>query len=155
MSRQIYDYVYLDGGFDPVRRVLAGPPESWLPAPARREDASVVVNLTEGGGSIVAAAVTLGQARYETADNRFLIPIAWEARSRAALYPKMTATLELSALSHDRSQLTLVGEYRVPAGALGEVVDRAAGHAIVEGVVHDLLTRIAARLELAVSTLTT
>lgn len=154
MTRHFYDYRYLDGSFDALRQVMSGPPESWLPSPARREGSSIIVDLSDGTDATVAAAVAVGRPRYDEVDQRYVVPISWHAAEHAALYPKLDASIELSPMSRDRAQLVFTGAYDVPAGTVGEVVDRAVGHTFVEAVVHDLLRRVAARLELAVSTLT-
>lgn len=146
MTRPIYDHLYVDVDFDAARRTLVSDPTGWLPDPAQPEGDGFVVDLHDGEIATIAALVSLGMPRYDAADHRFVQPISWHAVDHARRYPRMTAALELSPLTHGSTQLTFVGEYRLPAGALGEAFDRVSGHHIAENVVRDLLEAVAAHL---------
>ncbi len=146
MRRPIYDYTYLALPFDEACRLLGEDPTAWLPEPTRSTGGSFTVELDDGDGHTVEADVSVGEPRGDGRSNTYLRPITWEAAVTPGLFPRMTAELELSALSRDRTQLTFVGTYRPPATVVGDVVDRMAGHRIAESVVRTFLLSVAARL---------
>ncbi|HET9036260.1 MAG TPA: hypothetical protein VFN45_08640 [Myxococcaceae bacterium] len=74
-----------------------------------------------------------------TGDPRTRLDFTWEATEQAGLFPRMDATLTAYPLSPDETQLDLQGRYQPPLGALGTVIDAAAGHRVAEATVLRLL----------------
>ena len=146
MRRPIYDYTYLDLPFDQASDLLAGAPSEWLPGPARPDGGTFVVELEDAVGRTVDAAVSVGEPRRNDGTKVFVRPLSWEGAVTPGFFPRLQADLELSPLSHDRTQLTFVGSYRPPAAVVGDVMDRAAGHRVAESVVRTFLIAVADRL---------
>lgn len=77
-----------------------------------------------------------------------IIPIRWRATRGAALFPSMTAHLEIAEID-DRlplSQLSIIGRYQPPAGVAGVLGDRLLGHRLAEAAVRHFITELASRL---------
>jgi hypothetical protein len=87
--------------------------------------------------------------------HRARLPMTWRAAQHQGLFPSMTATLAVAALSYDepRTELELAGSYVPPAGIIGGIGDNIGVlHRLAETSVQRLLQDIAERLvaELAV-----
>lgn len=76
------------------------------------------------------------------------ITLGWEAARATALFPVMKAELSLWPLTATETQLELVGTYRPPLGAVGNVADAAIGHRIAEATVHRFLADLVEQLRL-------
>src|SRR5690606_10339782 len=75
-----------------------------------------------------------------------VIDLEWKASKRPGLFPVMKAVLSIYPLTATETQLDLSGEYEVPLGKVGEVLDSVVGHRIVEATVHRFIKDVAAYL---------
>jgi hypothetical protein len=73
-----------------------------------------------------------------------VVSFALEPASHPRIFPSMTGTLVLFALSPDETQLELSGSYRPPLGPFGELVDATVAHRVAEASVAGLLRDVAA-----------
>lgn len=151
MRRHLYFYSYLDRPYLEAAGILAGDPSSWLPGPATTDG--------DGFGVILDAGTTLlnGFGRREAvarvspaspaADHRSMLRgVSWKAADHDGLFPVFEGDLELSALSSEVCQLSMIGSYRPPLSVVGAVGDRMLGHRIAEAVVRNFVLATADRL---------
>lgn len=154
MQRPLYAYEYVRQPFDEVARLLAEDPASILQAAtdlavdhaeSLRTELSVKIGNFEIGRDI-----TIETGEFEPRSMLAVaIPLRWRATSHGALFPSMTGTLELQALSlrSPLTQVTLVGTYEPPLGVLGAAGDALIGRHIAEATVHRFVDDVATRIE--------
>jgi hypothetical protein len=120
----IQDFVYIDAPFHAVApRLAAGD----VPMPS------------------MAGRVTIGEA-IQSGDT-LVIPMAWQAEALSAAFPVLWADLEVAPFDEHETQLTLVGRYDPPLGAVGRQLDRLLLHRIVQASVRSFLEGLAAAAE--------
>ena len=77
----------------------------------------------------------------------FIVPLRWElVASAGRIFPALDANLELVAVDHLTSRLSITGRYEPPLGRLGIVIDRAGMSKVASATMNALLRRISARL---------
>lgn len=74
------------------------------------------------------------------------VPLHWKASEHPSLFPVMEAELHVSDVEGRRIELRLVGEYRAPLGAIGDLADALAGRRVAENSLRRFLTEVASRL---------
>ncbi|NND34043.1 MAG: hypothetical protein HKN76_15750 [Saprospiraceae bacterium] len=74
------------------------------------------------------------------------IELQWEATENPGLFPVMHGELSIYPLTATETQLDFAGEYQVPLGALGSVLDAAIGHRIAEASVLRFINDVATHL---------
>ncbi len=74
------------------------------------------------------------------------IPIRWEAEPGRHLFPRFSGGIELEEEARARVGLSIVGEYRPPAGPLGTLADAAGLLEVAEATIRELVDALAARL---------
>ena len=146
----IQDFVYIDAPVDTVRRRLASGAEGWLtPLAARVASQRETPRIRIGPAGDVPllsrmTRVTVGTA-VQSGDT-VVIPITWQADGLSAVVPALRADLEVARVGECESQLTLMGRYDPPLGALGRHLDRLVLHRFVQASVRSFLEGIAATL---------
>ncbi len=75
-----------------------------------------------------------------------LLAFSWQATGSGSLFPTLDADLELSPVGENRTELTLMGRYQPPGGALGRRVDELLLHRLADATVRAFLSSLAARL---------
>lgn len=69
-----------------------------------------------------------------------------EATDHTSWFPIFEGDLELTGLGHNRVEVALEGEYRVPASILGRIADRAGLHALAESSLERFFGGVVSRL---------
>lgn len=151
MRSHIYYYTQLDTDFDVGCAALSGDPQGWLPAPAEPEperDAWIVTLSADGAlpGPVASmpAVVTVGRAAHLS--ERLLVPVRWQARAAARVFPVLEGDLELERLNAHGSKLSLTATYRPPLAVIGEFGDRLLGHQVAEACALRFVLDVAARV---------
>ena len=150
-------YEYLDAKADDVVALLDRHPELITGAAGdargRAESLSGQLTLTVGKMKIDREIkVRVGERKDEP--GAYWYRLNWEAEKRADLFPHMEATLEVCALSEEtpECQLSLLGDYRPPLGALGAVADLLVMHRIAQATVKTFVESLSRRLKQALVT---
>lgn len=145
----IQDFVYVDAPVEVVRRRLANGADGWLTPLAARagQDGALLVRIGPVGDVPMlsrSTRVTVGQAidRGDTV----VIPVVWQAEGLSAAFPILQADLEVAPVG-DETQLTLMGRYDPPLGALGRQLDRLLLHRVAQASVRSFLEGVGAALE--------
>jgi len=147
-------YLELQLPFDEVERALLADPASWLPGMAteagdRGERLLVEVGFEAGDDRRVDREVQIEvgepvSVRPETT----MLPVAWEAKHGARVFPQLDADIEIAALGAGHTQLSMSARYRPPLGMIGRALDKALMHRVAEATVKDFLDRVGERLAL-------
>jgi hypothetical protein len=148
----VHDFTYVEAPFGAVRRRLTTGAEAWLtPLAVRAGDAGEALRIRIGPAGDIpllsrTTQVCVGQAS-ERADSA-LVPITWQAAGRIGpAFPVLLADLEVAPLGEQATQLTLMGRYEPPFGALGRGLDRLLLHRMVQASVRSFLEGVAGALE--------
>lgn len=73
--------------------------------------------------------------------------VSWTPEDGAIPFPRFEGLLHLIESGSNALTLELHGNYRPPLGVVGEALDAAVGHRVMESIADDFLGRIADRLE--------
>ena len=153
--RRVRTYEFVARPYEAVRDALQGDAlgifQRATVAAARRTDELVTtlrmdVGPVELGADVRVRVHGLSEKKVGESTTAAL-SVSWEAVRNVLLFPSMTAELRVHQLTDGESQLDFDGRYFPPFGALGTVIDAAAGHRIVEATVHRFLREVATRLE--------
>ena len=79
------------------------------------------------------------------------IELEWGAAKMPQFFPVMRAELSIYKLTATETQLDFLGNYGVPLGAVGSVMDALVGHRIAEASVHQFIKDVAAFLRTKLS----
>jgi hypothetical protein len=79
------------------------------------------------------------------------VPLHWAAAEHPNLFPVMDGALRISDVAGSQIELRLVGEYRIPMGAIGAVADALAGRRVAEKSLRGFLAEVAHRLQAKLS----
>lgn len=147
----IQDFVYVDAPIDVVRRRLEAGADVWLTPLAARAGAgwqTQRIRIGPAGDIPLLSRVTrVRVGRLDERGETLIVPITWQADSLSAAFPVLHADLEVVALSESATQLTLMGRYDPPLGALGQRLDRLLLHRIAQASVRAFLEGVGAALE--------
>jgi hypothetical protein len=148
MRRPVYDTVHVAAPFEDAATLLRQPPEQWLPPPAEVVDGGVVVTMRAAGLLATAGVDALVHVEPATLDQDGLLvrPIGWKALSADRAFPRLTAELELEAITDVTCRLTLVGGYQPPISVIGDTADRLVGRHIADAVVRMFLEGVTGAL---------
>lgn len=159
MERRLYAYEYAKVPYDDAIELLADDASRVLQdateAGTARADEVVSTLRVPLGGFEVGRDVRITVGEFEPAEVlRGVLPLSWRADRGAGLFPAVEAVLELSALSIDPplTQVTLIGSYTPPLGALGDVGDAMMGHRVAEATVRRFVDDVTTRLEETLAT---
>lgn len=151
MRRPLYFYTYVRSPFEPALRAFSADASSWLPAPARLHDDGWIVELRAEGFPVeqIDALVKVSADIARPLPTMAVRSLSWQAANAGGLFPRMDGELELTALSDELVQLSLIGAYRPPLTVLGEVGDRLYGYRVAEAVIRAFTVDVANRLQAA------
>ena len=148
----LHDFAYVDAPADEVCSRILEDHGAWLgplATDAVGEGEALRIRIGPAGpiaGLSTAAIVELGPPRRR-ADNALVLPLTWRASDADDAFPVLSADLEIAALGATRTQLTLMGRYDPPIGALGGRLDQLLFQRIAEASVRSFLGRVAEALE--------
>jgi hypothetical protein len=71
------------------------------------------------------------------------IGLMWEATNHPNVFPSLTGTLAIFALSPTETQLELEARYAPPGGIAGQAFDAAVGHKLAEASVNTFVKEVA------------
>jgi hypothetical protein len=125
-----------------VEAALLRGPTAWLPGPQHRDDALTAELDVRVGGSRVGRVVVVQSGPAMTLPGCCQVPISWRAARHADLYPTLSGVLEATPVATRRTRLVLWASYDPPAGAVGELADRAVMHRLAEASVEELMDRL-------------
>ena len=149
MRRHLYYYTHLALDPETALGLLRDQPRRWLPDPGMEYGDGWLVDLRADGAlprsmarhSVV---VDLGQPSGDT--GRELRSITWRSASAPGLFPVFHGDLELTSLSPDTCQLSLMGTYRPPLMVAGDAGDALLGHHVAEACVRRFVLDTAQRM---------
>lgn len=148
-------YDYVNHPYDEVRNALLHDPlgifERATRSAAARANAIGAELHVRIGAIDVAADVAIHidkvtEARSPDDKPATQITISWKAERRPGLFPEMTGTLAVYALSPRETQIELVGTYAPPLGVVGEAIDAVGLHRIAEASVQRFVSDVSAFL---------
>ncbi len=145
----IYSYAVLQGvRFTVAERVLgdllAGLPEVADVAYRHGEELRARVGPRDGR---IAKTIRLDVGEPVRGEGQVRVPLAWEATGTPGIFPRMEASLIVSAMGPETTHLAFQGTYRPPMGALGRALDRAGLHRVAEASVKAFVDRLADSLK--------
>ena len=144
---QCFDYV--NQPYPRVKQLVHTAPDEVFPRSAEIAGHVATLRMRLGGVEIGAdVAVRVVDVASSVAYERPATVLTFELQpaSHPRLFPSMTGTLVMFALSPDETQLELSGTYRPPMGPFGELVDAAVAHRVAEASVAGLLRDVATGL---------
>jgi hypothetical protein len=150
----VHDFTYVDLPASAVRAHVLGDHGSWLnplAGGATADGEALRVRISpEGKLSALSkvANVELGQP-FERGDVT-VVPMTWHATGATSAFPVLHADLEIARLGSETTQLSLLGRYDPPLGAVGRHLDQLLLHRIAEASVRSFLRRLADALSAAV-----
>jgi len=101
----------------------------------------------EIGGGAITRRVQAEVGPLESGPTSLWVPLEWQAFVHPSLFPVMNGELQVSDISGNGIELRLVGEYRIPLGAVGAVGDVLAGRRVAEKSLRGFLIEVANRLQ--------
>src|SRR5947209_1091267 len=137
--RQLYVYDYVDRDYAGICELLEARAARVLQAAT--DDAvdratTIGARLTVPVGHLdIGRDITVELGPFDRARHLSRLPLKWKATIHAALFPSMTAALELMPLVEGGdpvTQVSIIGEYHAPLGVVGRVADAVAGHRLAE-----------------------
>ena len=150
MSTRIRAELALELPFSRLERVLLAGPAAWVPSLEEDRDGRLVTEVGVGSGRTwIGRRVSLHVGEPAAAPGRCTVPISWSAESHPELFPVLGGVLELTPVSPARTLVALEATYDAPAGAVGELADRAVLHRVADATVRGFLERAAWVLERA------
>jgi hypothetical protein len=148
----LYDFAYVDAPAEHVCARVLENHGTWL-SPLATEAAgdgeALRIRVGPVGpipGMSKVAVVEVGEP-HRRADDSLVVPFAWRASGAGAVFPVLTADLEIAGLGSARTQLTLRGRYDPPLGGAGQLLDGLVLHRLAEATVRSFLLRLAEALE--------
>ncbi len=99
------------------------------------------------GGAPVTREVRMGVGPLIEDDDALVLPVWWEDAEHPRLFPTFDGGIELRSDGDDATEVSLVGGYEPPLGAVGRFADGLAGHKVVVASLEALLGDIVERLE--------
>lgn len=152
MERRLYFYEHVDRSVDDIVAALTEPGSGVFDTATRSAVAGVEELRgrlhVDVGGFEVGREVTVELGAPQTESYAVIIPIHWRATRGAALFPSMTAHLEIAEIDDHLplSQVSIIGAYHPPAGVAGALGDRLLGHRLAEAAVRHFVTELKSRL---------
>ena len=154
VERQLYLYEYVVAPFEEVVRVVRDEGARVFESAteeavsgAERVQADLVVDL---GGFEVGREVEISVGELiEVQSMCVKTHLDWHASELSALFPSLSADLEIAALAtgdNPLTQVTMVGHYDPPLGVLGALGDAVFGHRLAEAALHRFLNTTVDRL---------
>lgn len=153
MERPLYHYEYVNEPFDDIIELLADDASAVLQDAthvAAQRAREVVTTLRVPVGEFeIGRDIRIEVGDFVPKEIRCgHVQLRWHAERHAALFPAVQAKLEIAALSLEPplSQVTLVGSYVPPFGAVGAAADEMVGHRIAEATIHRFVVDVVDRI---------
>lgn len=144
-------YVMIGRPFAEVEEEFTAGAERWMPAMAQRANGHGVKLLSElgfdAGNRRIGRRIEVKLGAPTRTAGVTLVPVRWQAATKAALFPALEGQLEIAKLGLTTTQLGLSASYEPPLGLVGKIADRALLHRVAEVTVQDFMKRIGDRLE--------
>jgi hypothetical protein len=146
----LHDFAYVSVPAEEVCDRVLAKENAWLvPLAAAAMDEGEALRLRVGPlGALPMLAKTVqcevGQALVR--GDMTVVPLTWTATSTPGLFPVLSADLEIAPLDRDLTQLTILGRYEPPLGAVGRRLDRLLMHRIAEATIRAFLVRLVSTL---------
>ena len=143
-------YVNIDRPIHDCQEALLSHPERWLPnlVSAAQEPAAEI--LARVGFSVFTVdmrkqvAIKVGEP---VALRDWLhLPIRWEARPAADLFPTFDGEIQLVPIDPGVTKLAVAGTYDAPLGDVGRTVDNLVLHTAAEATIKDFAESVARRI---------
>jgi hypothetical protein len=80
-------------------------------------------------------------------EDRLVVPMHWWALGATRLFPHLDAVLEFAPLGSTVTQVTLMGSYDPPFGAIGRRADTLLLHRVAEASIRSFMTRVARAID--------
>ena len=155
-ARSIHFYDYVNHPYEKVREALRVNTlnvfqNATKTASKRAKDISSEIYMNIAGIE-VGTDISIDVQNFETkpedinSPQKTIIGIEWTATKNPKLFPVMKAELSIYPLTATETQLDLAGDYEVPLGKLGDVLDALIGHRIVKISVRRFINDVAAYL---------
>lgn len=122
----------------------------WLSTHAEGASADgekVMLRVGPGGPGWFEKTVKVHLGAVTRSSESLSIPIAWEATGLTGLFPRLEGVLALAALDPERTELSLVGQYRPPLGRAGLVLDETLLSRAAHATIRSFLRRVALAVE--------
>jgi len=143
-------YLVIESPFADVEAKVMARPEHWMPAMALQANGHGEKLLSELGLYLgkrrVARRIEVKVGSPRQTEGVTLLPIRWQAGTRAVLFPVLDGHLEVASLGPTTTQVGLSASYQPPLGPVGKIADRALLHRVAEATVRNFMERIAERL---------
>ena len=149
MRRHLYYYTHIDLSPEAATDLLRGDPRNWLPDPATEYGDGWFVDLRADGvlpRSVARHGVVVDLGPPSGDIGRELRALTWRSASAPGLFPVFHGDLELTALSQETCQLSLMGTYRPPMLVAGNAGDALMGHHVAEACVRRFVLDTAERM---------
>ncbi len=153
MLRWVYAYKTVNGDPGVIERILLERGSELLgPSPEGGEelaaDGARLVRLElHPAGVPISKDVRVRTGVARKVGNRTVLPLEWHAEPGRHAFPVFDGSIELEPLDRSRSQLTVVGSYRPPAGPIGFVIDVAGLGRLAQETAEQVCRVAAAALE--------
>lgn len=150
MQRHVYRHRIVTG--DPVelgQRLRAELPlllaraGGRAPNPPSGDGSFTMVLPARVAGADVGKDVRVWIGTERSAPGRTVLPLRWRSDLMPHTFPTFDGSVELEAIALDCAQLSVIGSYSPPAGALGAALDGAWLHGVAEGTIEVLVDGLA------------
>jgi len=147
----LHDFVYIAAPVAAVRMRLTGGSSDWLsPVALAARGEGDALRLRIGPFASVpalgkAVRVTCGEAAQR--GDVTVVPMNWQGDGLRVAFPVLDGDLEVVALGRDRTQVSFLGRYQPPFGAVGRRLDELLLHRVVQATLRSFLRRLARALE--------
>jgi hypothetical protein len=146
----LHDFAYVPIAAERIRERILANHGAWLsPLAVAAASEGEALRLRVGpAGSLPMLGKTVSVEVGEpiTRGDVTVVPLTWRATGAPALFPALTADLEVAAMGAGLTQLTLRGSYDPPFGTVGQRLDRILLHRVAEASVRSFLHQLAAGL---------
>lgn len=143
-------FLELPSPFEDVEASLLDEPGTWVPGLLRDAEDRGERLLADVGFDLETGRIDKQvEVQFGTPyriPSKTLLPMSWRATGPDRLFPQLDADLEVAALGHSRTQLSISARYRPPLGAAGRALDRALLHRVAEATIKDFLDRVGERV---------
>lgn len=147
----IHDFTYMDYPADVIRdhlRTVRTPRLETLAADAEQKSEKLFVRVgSEHSRVKIAKAVRIVTDTVYERNGITILPLQWSAIGATRLFPSMEADIEVAPVGPAVTQLTFLGRYTPPLGALGRTIDSLVFHRVAEATVRNFLQSVRTELE--------
>jgi hypothetical protein len=146
----VQDFVTIDGAYLDVAIHLVADPVTLLHSavgPTRREGEQFKARVAPASWpAVLAKTVNVHVEAVRQFEDSVIVGFAWEAAGGASLFPRLDGDLEVAPFGSERTNVTIRGTYRPPAGLIGRQLDELVLHRLAEATVRAFLSNVCACL---------